>query len=143
MKDQLFSSKIEPAERVRFLEDNCDRVLKNYPYIRRLSEDELQNLAVEMGENAVQIEVIEDRKREVMAEFKAEMDPFKDRNKVILKSLRSRVEEERGTVYEFRDFDDGKVYVFNNRGEKIESRRLRPDERQGSIMRQIREGTND
>lgn len=142
MKDQLFTHQIELAERVRFLEDNCDKVVKQYTYTRRLSEEELQALAVEMGENAVQLEAIEDRKKEALAQFKEEMEPHKMRNKTILNSLRSKVEEERGTVCQFRDFDTEKVYTYNSRGEKIEERRLRPDERQTTIMHKIWEGTN-
>lgn len=127
-----------------YLEDNADGIQEGYTYTRRLTEEELQALADEMGENAVKLMILEEKKRDFLDELKLETQPLQGRNKEITMSIRTKTEEVTGTVYEFRDHENGVVETFGADGEFLASRRMRPDEGQGTIysMRR-RSGTFD
>lgn len=123
-----------PKENIAsYLEDNADGIQEGYTYTRRLSEEELQTLADEMGENAVNLMICEEQKREYLESLKLETQPLQRRNKEITMSLRTKTEEVTGTVYEFRDHENGVVETFGADGEFLASRRMRPDEGQSTI----------
>ena len=123
-----------PKENIAsYLEDNADGIQEEYTYTRRLSEEELQALPDEMGENAVQLMILEERKRDFLEALKLETQPLQGRNKEITMSLRTKTEEVTGTVYEFRDHENGVVEAFGADGEFLASRRMRPNEGQSTI----------
>lgn len=138
MKEQFFSTAIPLEERPRMLEDNCDRVIKNYPYVRKLTEEELDGKAHQLAEASIQLEEIDERKKELLAEIKEERAPIARTSKELIQALKNKVEEFNDTVYLFKD--DDRAYIYAPDGTLIEDRKLRPDERQSTIMRPIREG---
>lgn len=141
MKEQFFSTEIPLEERAQILEDTCDKVIKNYPYVRRLTEEELDGKAHQLADVSIQIEEIDERKKEFLAEIKEERDPLSRESKELIRALKNKVEESTDTVYLIKG--DDRAYIYAPDGTLIEDRRLRPDERQTTIMRPLRDGTND
>lgn len=134
---------IPKEERRQVLEDSCDTVIEHYNFIKRLSEEELEEIALNHADNDVQISRIERRKKELLDEIKIELAPFKERREDYLTKLRNKTENTTDTVYLMKDFDADKVRLYAPDGTCIEERRMRPEERQTSMIRQLRNGTED
>jgi len=145
-----FKSIIEnvPPDEVRqFLETNADFVHDDQTYMRALTEDELAEIRRELGENSVKLAMFERQKKDYLEHMREQTKPLQGRNKEIVESLRTRFEEVEGTVYEFKDVESGTIEQFTAEGQFISSRRMRPDENDGSVnilrMGNRRTGTND
>ena len=62
------------------------------------------------------------------------MKPISQKLAILLAKIRARYEDIKGTAYFLSDQKEGKMYVYNALGELIEERRLRPEEKQGSLF---------
>ncbi len=144
-----FKSVIEnvpPGEVRQFLETNADFVHDDQTYIRALTEDELADIEHELGDNSVKLAMFERQKKDYLERMREQTKPLQDRNKAIVESLRTKFEEVEGTVYEFKDVENGTIEQFTAEGQFIASRRMRPDENDGNvnILRMSRRtGTDD
>jgi len=126
-----------------FLEANADFIKEDELYTRRLTDEELTQLKDELAEASVKLAILEAKKKDFLEQMKEETNPLQGRNKVIIGSLRTKVEEVEGIVFEFKNLDDGTVEQFDKNGQYLGSRRMRPDEDDGRIaIMRSRTGTN-
>lgn len=69
-----------------------------------------------------------------MESLKEQKKPIAENNKELLMALETMHQEVDGVLYHIDDQEDGVMNTYNELGEFISSRRLRPDERQASIF---------
>lgn len=136
-----------PKDELRqFLETNADFVFEDQVYVRPLTEHELTELEHELGENSVELEKYARQKKDYMERLAEQTKPLQSRNKAIVESLRTKTEELAGVVYAFKDIENGTIEQYDQDGNFISSRRMRPEENDGAInvLRMSRRtGTND
>ena len=127
-----------PVElRAVMLHDNCDKV-EEMTYMRTLSEDEKNEMRIEMADNLILISREDDKLDEAKAEYKNATKSKKDRNSQITKTLRAGSEEITGEVYKFIDFDTRMVGYYNSEGTLIGSRPAFANELTKTIQSEIR-----
>lgn len=130
---KTFLSNLPEQERRRAMAEQADRV-EETTYFKPLSPEELDTLRERHTENAIKLSELEEKKREAMKDFKAEMDPLTEANKEILQDVKRKSAEVSGTLYHIADYDAQIMETYDERGEFISSRRLRPDEKQKNIF---------
>ena len=66
--------------------------------------------------------------------FKLKMDPLKTLNKTLLTEIKTKQSTCDGILYHMANHDEGFMETYDGEGYLISTRRLRPDEKQGSIF---------
>ena len=124
------------------LESISDNV-SNESYIKNLSPKEIKEKQAELSTVCILINDIEIEKKEAMDEFKAQLkDPNMDKS-ALLSSIKLKAEERKGNLYSIADQINGFIYIFDVEGVCVESRQLKPTERQLSINSDLKTGTDD
>ena len=76
--DRQIGVGIENREaRIAFLKDNCDGVEKK-GYMKRFTPEQLQQMKEALSETAIEINDIQEEKKEAMADFKAQLKPLNE-----------------------------------------------------------------
>ena len=133
MNTNNFLPDATPDERLQALRDQADTTEEG-SYYRPLSADELDGKREELAEHDIKLSELDDEKKETMAALKEQVTPHKLAHKKLLTEIKSRQEFATGTLYGLRDFQAKTITFFNEKGEFISSRRLRPDERQSKLF---------
>ena len=142
MEKQIFQDVADPARRLQLIEDNCDTIIENHEYQRQFEPEEVDILEHELSEALVQIQVMEERLATIKAEYKAEMDPLKEKIKTNVRFVREGVEKVTGTCYAFKDMETREIGLYSREGYLISvPRRLKPDEGVQKTIK-LREGNN-
>lgn len=129
---EMFRPDLSPEERKRLLENNADKVEKT-EYYKPLSPEEIDLRREQHTDNAILLSDIEEEKKEAMADFKARMEPLTIQNKQLLSEVRSRHATVTGKLFTFYNTDERTATVYDENGDFISSRRMRPDENQTTI----------
>ena len=134
---------IENRERrIDFLKTNCDAVEKK-GYMKRYTPDQLQQMKEELSEIAIEINDIEEEKKEVMEAFKSKLQPLNEDKKNLLSGLKNKAKYISEECFKFIDIEEREVGFYNEDGDLIESRPAYADELQRNIFQMNRTGTND
>lgn len=124
---------MDPKQRIQLLRDNCDSQ-EQTTYYRDLTNDELDVKREQMLENLIKLNQWEEDLNQVKAGHKMKSTPIKDENKVLLVEVKTRKQQIHGTLYNIADHENGIMETYDEQGEFVSSRRLRPDEKQGSMF---------
>lgn len=143
MESKLFQDAKEGAERIAMLDANCKKTIEA-PVKRYYTADELQQMQKEFAEDRVILMRKEEELRKHNAEAKAEMKPIYERSGYVLAQIRAGFVETNQPVFLFDDQEEGMMHTFDQNGELIESRKLRPEEKQTNVISMAhRTGTNN
>jgi len=134
---------IEPMQRIAFLNDNCDGV-EEKGYMKRLSVEEIRSMKDELSEASIDINDIEEEKREAAKKFKARIDPLKIQRKALLANIKNKAIYTKENCYKFVDQNERMTTYYNAEGDMVESRPAVADELQATIFQGLRKtGTNN
>lgn len=122
-----------PKERLMMLQENAAKV-EQTTYQRVLSPDELAARREDLADNCIKLNQQEDELKEIKDSFKAVMDPLKAKNKCLLTEIKTKQSTVDGTLYHLANHEDGMMETYDSEGLLISSRRLRPEEKQGTIF---------
>jgi hypothetical protein len=122
--------------RKSFLSDNCDCVEKGY--MKKYTPEELVELKNKLSETDIQINDIEDEKKEVVKIFKTKLKPLQGDRQGLLKAIKFKSEFVNDECYKFIDTDTRMVEYYNVEGEMIETRPANADELQRNLFQDIR-----
>ena len=128
-----FMPELSDRERMLILQQNADKI-EQTTYQKPLSEEELAIRKDQLTENSIKLGDLEEEKAETVARFKESIDPLKAANKQLLFELRMKQAKVDGTLYHMANHDEGMMETYDDQGELVSTRRLRPDERQGRIL---------
>lgn len=132
---------MEKRARLQLLRDTADKV-EETKYQKPLSQDDLDLKREKLTENCIRLSELEDEKKEAMAVFKEKMNPLVGENKVLLTEVKTRQTTVVGELFHMANHQSGMMETYDEDGLLVLSRRLRPDEKQGTIMNVVRNGTN-
>jgi TolA-binding protein len=141
--DKTLGKEYAISQREAFLRDNCDSVVKK-GYMKQFSQDQIQQKKEELSETDIQINDIDDEKRELNKEIRSRLDPLKDQRKTLLKDIKQKSEYIEEECFKYVDPEEKMVGFYNSEGDLIESRPATSDELQGTIFQISRKnGTNN
>lgn len=133
MQNKLFPDSLSKSERIQNLEAMA-YAIEEGKYFKKLSAEEIEQKREIFTENVIQISDLNDKKKELINEIKNEIKPLSVENKSLMESIRTKQEEVEGKIYLVDDQENGMMHSYDEMGELINSRRLRPNEKQTSIF---------
>lgn len=125
----MFADTPDLTERLRLLNQNADS-RDTTSYVRNLSQEELDFKRETHVDNCIELDRLNDELKIVKAEYKEKMEPVADENKKLLRQIKTRQEELTGTIFNFADYEEGMMNTYDENGEFVGSRRLKPEEKQ-------------
>ena len=133
MDKQLF-----PTMSLKDRRDNLQAMahsVEETTYYKQLTPEELEAKQDKFIENTMKINEIETKKKSFVESAKKEQKPLTVENGELLQSLQTKSEKVEGILYHIDDQDSGMMNSYDEDGNFISSRRLRPDEKQSSIFK--------
>ena len=133
MSKELGKEYSNPDERKAFLHDNCEAA-EQLGYMKRFSPDQITQMKNELSEISIEINDIEEEKKEVLQSFKARLDPLNEIRKELLGSIKMNAVYVKETCYKFIDYENRKVEYYNQEGDMVSERPILPQEMQKTIL---------
>jgi len=118
-----------PEGRRNFLLGNADRTIKDDTIQRQLNIEDQEQLKGILASHSVTLAQIKEEYSKVQKDYNDRMKPHKEAVKNAVTSLMKGYEEVQCDVYLIADLDDNILYKFDDKGEIVHFRKLRPDER--------------
>lgn len=130
---KLFMPELKPEERKLILEQNADTIEKT-EYLKPLTSEEMDVKRETLTNNAIKLSELEDQKKEEVQKFKLQMDPLAKANKELLTEIKTRQAKVTGTLYNMANHEEGMMETYDDFGELVFSRRLRPEEKRQNLF---------
>jgi hypothetical protein len=102
-------------------------------YTRALTTDEKATIAETIAKVAEDEEAHAEARKQAMADMRERAKELSTRRKDLLKQKRTGYIEESDDLYTFLVTEERTAYVFNSKGEQVQSRRMTADEHQLAI----------
>lgn len=128
-----FMPELTPKERLSLMQENAAKI-ENTNYQKTLTPEELAERREDLADNCIKLNKFEDELKEVKDDFKLKMDPLKQTNKRLLTEIKTKQTDVDGTLFHMANHDDGMMEIYDQDGDLVSSRRLRPEEKQGTIF---------
>lgn len=144
-RQQLFEN-LPAHQRAEELRAIADSVIKDHEYSRDIVGDELKKLKDKQVKLAIELKEYEEERKEFLAAHTEKTKEPKAEHKILLEKIKTGKETIITEAFVIKDFDDGEKgtrNVYNEYGELIESRDLRPGEKQSTVYKEMRTGTED
>ena len=130
---KVFMPEATADERMQILRNNADKIEENAYYDRDLSEDELVAKREEFVSNSINMDTLNDEIGSLKKTYKAKIDKVKVVNKGLQYEIKTKRAAEKGTLFHMANQESGYMETYNEAGEMVYERRLRPDERQARL----------
>lgn len=129
-------------ERKRFLKDNCDSI-EQISYMKQFKPEEIDRMKTELSEISIELNDLEEKKKNQSQLIKLEMDPLKEQLKELLTDIKQKAELVKEPVYKFIDDETRMVEYYNDEGNLVDRRPMTMEEKQKTIFQIDRTGTNN
>lgn len=126
---KIFMPELSAEERLQILRNNADKI-DNTTYEKELTDEELDAKREEFVDNSIAVSKLEDELAEKKKEFKNKIEPLKLVNRGLQHEVKTKKKEVRGQLFHMADHVNGMMETWDESGELVSSRRLRPDEKQ-------------
>jgi len=141
MIKELFSDKT-PDEKFELLEASADKKVF-FNYEKQFSNQEIDLFREQLGDVLIEIDKIEVDKAKITKEYNDQLKPLKKQLKEIVDNVRFRGHMVEELVYVFIDHDNNTVDYYTKIGVCVNTRPLKFDEQQRSIMGEIRDNEDE
>jgi hypothetical protein len=119
----------DPEDRRQILRDSSDHI-ENTTYHRDISPEDMLVKRETFTLNHIEISKHDAVLDAAKADHKAITKPIKEENIMLLDQIKTRKETVTGELYSIADHYESVMNTYDEHGEFISSRRLRPEERQ-------------
>lgn len=126
-------AEVPPAQRLQVLRDNCDGQ-ETTSYLKDLTDEELDIKRETLTTNCIKVNHLEEELKGIKAGFKAEIDPLKEETRELCRQVETKKEEVKGTLFHFADHEASVMNTYDEAGEFVQSRRLKPEEKQARLF---------
>ena len=131
----------DPEERKQFLIDNADKVVE-IDYHKSFDSDEMAKMKTEFAEKHIRIATLEEKIKDYKDEINQELKPLKEEVSAIRENLKSKGKLVHEKCYQFLDYEERMVCIYNSEGILVSSRPATRDEMQRTIQAQMRSAVN-
>ena len=142
MQKELGKDIKQGVERIDFLDSNCDSV-EEKGYMKPFTPEQLNEMKDNLASVTIEINDIEDEKREAMQAFNEQLKPHKEELKELITGIKNKAKFVTEKCYKFIDHDERMVGFYNENGDLIDSRPVYANEMQGTIFQMKRTGTTN
>ncbi len=122
-----------PERRLQLLIDNCDDREKT-SYMKDLTQDDIDVKNETISSNCIKVFRLEEELKEIKDSFKDRINPLKEETREFCKQVETRKEQVDGMLFHFADHEASIMNTYDERGEFVSSRRLRPEEKQARLF---------
>lgn len=129
-----------PTQRVQFLKDNCEKI-DEIGYMKQFTPEEIAGMKDTLAEVSIEINDIEEEKKEVMKGFKEQLTPLTEHKATLLGHIKKKAEFVQEECFKFIDAEERMVGYYNDEGVLVEARPMRPDE--GQLTMKLMTGTHN
>lgn len=138
--EDVFQDLTVEQRKAAMLDQGCkvERQVVNRPY----DEDELSAFKDSLSEQMIELNRIEQELDEIKDKYKVKMKPLRTKVGELLTDLRLKYRENEETVYMLADYVADTMNTYDENGKFIVSRKLYPQERQTKIVT-MQTGTNN
>jgi len=126
---KVFMPELSPEERINVLRNNADKI-ETTTYEKELTTEELDAKREEFVDNSISVSKLEDELAEKKKEYKNKIEPIKLVNRMLQHEVKTKKKEVKGQLFHMANHTDSMMETYDETGELVSSRRLRPDERQ-------------
>lgn len=133
MEKHLGKEYVNRVQREAFLKDNCEKV-ENKGYMKPFTPEQLQGHKENLAELSIQIEQVENEKKESARYFKDQLDPMTKQRSEMVRNIRQKAEYVNELCYKFIDRDEKQTGYYNADGDLIELRPATADELQPTLF---------
>lgn len=126
-------SDVDPSKRLQLLIDNCDEHEKT-SYLKDLTDEELDIKRETLTGNCITVFKLEEELKVIKDGFKDRINPLKDETRELCKQVETRKEQVNGTLFHFADHEASIMNTYDEMGEFVSSRRLKPEEKQARLF---------
>lgn len=130
---------MSPADRLAFLRDNAYKVEEG-KFFKKFLPDELVSLKETFSQQSLALADKKAEFKQISADFKGRIKTMSEEAEITLQSIRGRGVWKKGDTFMFDDQEGGFMYIYDAEGNEIERRKLRPDEKQTSMLTAARGG---
>lgn len=120
-------------DRTIIMQENAAKI-EQTTYQKNLDADELAARREDLADDCIKLNQFEDELKEIKDDFKLKMDPLKTANKIRLTEIKTKQTTADGILYHMANHADSVMEIYDADGMFISSRRLRPEEKQGTIF---------
>lgn len=103
-------------------------------YMRPLSDTELAEMKTEFSSAAIDKAVIEEEFKQLKDQYKAKLKPYSEMLVQTMSAIKNRAIWTTGKVFKLPDYDNKMIHIVNADGVVINSRMMKPEERQFRIQ---------
>lgn len=128
-------------ERREYFEEYAAEIYKG-KYSRPLSEEEVVQAKDKLSDGYIKLSDLVAAFDEVKALHKEKVKPFKQLINLLAVEIRTRQTFTEGTIYSLINVNNGQMESYNEHGQFLHSRKLRPDEKPATLF-QIGQAAND
>lgn len=128
-----FMPEERPDRRLQMLRDHADKT-EETKYYKDLSQEELDIKRERLTDNLIKVSDLEDDLNVIKENFKEKMDPLKRETKELLGQVKTGKEQVEGTLFHIADHQNSVMETWDENGDFVSSRRLRPDEKQPKLF---------
>lgn len=136
-----FMPDVPTEQRLQLLKDNCDS-MEETKYFRDLTAEQLDIKRETFVDNSIKLSQLEDELAAYKESYKQQMKPLKDENKGLQTQIKLRKEQFDGVLFHIADHENGIMETFDENGDFVSSRRLKPNEKQAKLFVAGKTGTN-
>jgi len=133
MEKHLGKDYADLERREAFLKDNCEKVERR-GYMKPFTPEQLQGHKENLAELSIQIEGIEDEKREAAKNYKSALDPLIAQRREMVSNIKQKAEYVDELCYRFVDREAKETGYYNATGDLIELRPATFDELQLNLF---------
>lgn len=125
-----FTSGIPKSELRDILSSNAETITEG-EYYRPLSEEDIEARRRLYADTCIRIKDLDSKKKLAVEHFKGKMKPLNEANSITLDEIKTKQVKCDGVLYEVPNYDDEVMETYNEEGDFISHRKMRPDEKNG------------
>lgn len=142
--DKYFFPDVSDEERLDLLKTNCSKLLEDYGYEKPLSPEQVKSLKDKIASQVNELRKVKAEKKEVVKGYTEQITKLDKSIDSASEELEKRTTYTSELCFEFIDYDEKKVGIYNKDGLLIEERPANLKElREPRNMFAQKTGTND
>jgi hypothetical protein len=128
--ENQFMPDADPRTRIQVMQDTAEKI-EETEYLVPLTQEALDLKREQFTDNSIWIGERTATIKEIVAEHKEAVKPKAEENAKLLQEITTRQEKKSGTLYHLPNYETGFMATYDQNGDLVGTRRLRPEEKKG------------
>jgi uncharacterized phage infection (PIP) family protein YhgE len=120
--DKYFFPDVSDEQRLDLLKTNCNRLLEDYGYEKPLSKEQVKQLKDKIANHVSELRKVKAEKKEVVKDYNSQISTLEKSIDSSSDELEKRTTYTSELCFEFIDYDEKKVGIYNRDGLLISER---------------------